>query len=187
MEGPQRGHRLGIRGAAERRQARHRNLVEVLSVVRDVTPEEIESEFEGSGYGDFKAAVADAVVDYLAPVRERYEELRADRTALETALAQGAEGAGDRVRHARGRARRDGGRGAVGAASTAATVTPVPVADLDLELDVFAGPFDLLMAVVLQGGRERGGRAGQEWWSPTSSTSRSATSWTSRRPPSSSS
>ena len=35
--------------------------------------------------------MADAVVDYLAPVRERYEELRADQTALETALAQGAE------------------------------------------------------------------------------------------------
>jgi tryptophanyl-tRNA synthetase len=67
------------------------NLIEVLSVVRDVTPEEIESEFDGSGYGDFKAAVADAVVDYLAPVRERYEELRADPAALETALAQGAE------------------------------------------------------------------------------------------------
>src|SRR3954469_24066058 len=43
------------------------NLIDILSVIRDVAPEEIEREFEGSGYGDFKGAVADAVVDYLAP------------------------------------------------------------------------------------------------------------------------
>jgi tryptophanyl-tRNA synthetase len=67
------------------------NLIEVLSVVRGVTPEEVEREFDGSGYGDFKAAVADAVVAYLAPVRERYGELRADEAALEEALAAGAE------------------------------------------------------------------------------------------------
>jgi tryptophanyl-tRNA synthetase len=67
------------------------NLIEILSVVRDVTPDDIEREFDGSGYGDFKAAVADAVVDYLGPVRERYEELRPDQAALEAALAQGAE------------------------------------------------------------------------------------------------
>ena len=53
---------------------------------------QIETEFEGSGYGDFKSAVAEAVVDYLAPVRERYDELRADEdAALEATLAAGAE------------------------------------------------------------------------------------------------
>jgi tryptophanyl-tRNA synthetase len=67
------------------------NLIEVLSVVRDVHPEEIEAEFEGSGYGDFKTAVGDAVVDYLAPVRERYAGLRPDQAALEETLAAGAE------------------------------------------------------------------------------------------------
>lgn len=67
------------------------NLIEVLSVVRDVSPEEVEHEFDGSGYGDFKAAVADAVVGYLAPVRERYAQLREDPGALEETLAQGAE------------------------------------------------------------------------------------------------
>ncbi len=69
------------------------NLIEVLAVIRDTTPEEIEREFEGSGYGDFKLAVGDAVVDYLGPVRERYEELRPDGAALEAALASGAENA----------------------------------------------------------------------------------------------
>ena len=42
------------------------------------------------GYGDLKAAVAAAVVDYLAPVRERYAELRADEARLEAILADGA-------------------------------------------------------------------------------------------------
>jgi tryptophanyl-tRNA synthetase len=67
------------------------NLIEILSVVRGVAPEEVEREFDGSGYGDFKSAVADEVVAYLAPVRERYEALRADQAALESNLAEGAE------------------------------------------------------------------------------------------------
>jgi len=67
------------------------NLIEILSVVRDVSPEDIEREFSGSGYGDFKGAVADAVVEYLAPVRERYAELRPDEGAMEETLAAGAE------------------------------------------------------------------------------------------------
>ena len=53
--------------------------------------EEIEREFEGSGYGDFKTAVADAVVDWLAPVRERYHELRGDEAGLERTLEVGAD------------------------------------------------------------------------------------------------
>jgi tryptophanyl-tRNA synthetase len=67
------------------------NLIEVLAAVRETAPEEIEREFDGSGYGAFKQAVADAVVEYLAPVRERYRELRADEPALERILAAGAE------------------------------------------------------------------------------------------------
>ena len=67
------------------------NLIEVMAVVRGTTEEEVEREFEGSGYGDFKGAVAEAVVDFLAPVREGYEELRPDEAALEATLAAGAE------------------------------------------------------------------------------------------------
>jgi tryptophanyl-tRNA synthetase len=66
------------------------NLIEVMAAVRAVSPEEVEREFDGSGYGDFKAAVAAAVVDHLAPVRERYRELRSDEGALEAVLADGA-------------------------------------------------------------------------------------------------
>jgi tryptophanyl-tRNA synthetase len=66
------------------------NLIEILAVARGVAPEEIEREFDGSGYGDFKTAVADSVVDWLAPVRERYHELRADEAELERILEDGA-------------------------------------------------------------------------------------------------
>jgi tryptophanyl-tRNA synthetase len=67
------------------------NLIELLAVVRGASPEDIEREFAGARYGDFKVAVGEAVVDYLAPTRERYEELRADEDALEHVLAAGAE------------------------------------------------------------------------------------------------
>jgi tryptophanyl-tRNA synthetase len=66
------------------------NLVEVLAVVQDRAPEEVEAEFDGSGYGALKAAVGEAVVDYLAPTRERYAELRSDPAALDDILAAGA-------------------------------------------------------------------------------------------------
>ncbi len=67
------------------------NLIDILAAVRGTTPELIESEFEGSGYGDFKGAVAEAVVGYLAPVQERYAELRSDEVELERVLADGAD------------------------------------------------------------------------------------------------
>jgi tryptophanyl-tRNA synthetase len=67
------------------------NLIEILAVVRGVEPDEIEREFKGSGYGDFKGAVAEEVTDFLAPVRDRYADLRADEDALERVLAEGAE------------------------------------------------------------------------------------------------
>lgn len=67
------------------------NLIDILSVIREVDPERIESGFEGSGYGDFKGAVAEAVVSYLAPVRERYADLRGDEAGLEATLASGAD------------------------------------------------------------------------------------------------
>ncbi len=67
------------------------NLIDILAAVRGISPEQVEQTFDGSGYGAFKQAVADAVVEYLAPVRERYRELRADEPALERILAEGAE------------------------------------------------------------------------------------------------
>ncbi len=67
------------------------NLIEILAAVRGLTPEAVEDEFAGSRYGTFKGAVADAVIEYLAPVRERYDALRGDEAELERVLAGGAE------------------------------------------------------------------------------------------------
>ncbi len=67
------------------------NLIEILAAVQGQAPEAIEAEFDGSGYGPFKQAVADAVVEYLGPVRERYQAIRGDEPELERLLAAGAE------------------------------------------------------------------------------------------------
>ncbi|HEX8083143.1 MAG TPA: tryptophan--tRNA ligase [Solirubrobacteraceae bacterium] len=67
------------------------NLIEILASVRGVAPAAIEEEFADARYGDFKVAVAGEVAAWLAPVRERYEELRADEAGLEAVLAEGAE------------------------------------------------------------------------------------------------
>ena len=67
------------------------NLIAIYSVARGVDAEEVEREFAGQGYGAFKQAVGEATAELLAPVRERYGELRADEAALERALQQGAD------------------------------------------------------------------------------------------------
>jgi tryptophanyl-tRNA synthetase len=67
------------------------NLIEILAVVRDTSPDAIEQEFAGSRYGDFKVAVGEAVAEYLAPVRERYAVLRSDPGVIEEILLGGAE------------------------------------------------------------------------------------------------
>ena len=67
------------------------NLIDITAVARGVEPEQIEKEFEGQGYGAFKEAAGEAVVELLAPVRERYTELRGDAQALEATLGEGAE------------------------------------------------------------------------------------------------
>jgi tryptophanyl-tRNA synthetase len=67
------------------------NLIEVLAVLRGIEPQEVEREFQGSGYGGFKSAVADAVVETIAPIRDRYLELAADRAYLEGVLSRSAE------------------------------------------------------------------------------------------------
>ena len=67
------------------------NLIDILAAARGVDQAAVEGEFEGSGYGEFKQAVAEAVVEYLGPVRERYEGLRPDVGELDRVLALGAE------------------------------------------------------------------------------------------------
>jgi tryptophanyl-tRNA synthetase len=67
------------------------NLIDILAVARGIDQEQVEREFEGAGYGDFKKAVAEAVVELLEPVQARYRELRGDEGELERILGIGAE------------------------------------------------------------------------------------------------
>jgi tryptophanyl-tRNA synthetase len=67
------------------------NLIEIMAVASDRTPEQVEDAYDGAGYGQFKADVADAVIEYLRPVRERYEELVRDPGQLSATLTAGAE------------------------------------------------------------------------------------------------
>jgi tryptophanyl-tRNA synthetase len=67
------------------------NLLEIHAAVTDRPIPEIESEFEGSGYGSFKSAVADAVVDALRPLQEAYKKLEADPAEVDRQLAVGAD------------------------------------------------------------------------------------------------
>jgi tryptophanyl-tRNA synthetase len=67
------------------------NLIEIMAVLRGVEPQRVEGEFAGSGYGDFKGAVAETVVSTLGPIRDRYRELAADPGRLEAVLADGAD------------------------------------------------------------------------------------------------
>jgi tryptophanyl-tRNA synthetase len=66
-----------------------------MSVATGEAPEAIESRYDGEGYGQFKGAVADAVIALLGPVRARYLELLADPAELERLLQRGAEKARD--------------------------------------------------------------------------------------------
>jgi tryptophanyl-tRNA synthetase len=67
------------------------NLIDILSVATGRSPQEVEAAYDGSGYGDLKQDVGDAVAELLAPVRARYLELRADEPELLRLLAVGAE------------------------------------------------------------------------------------------------
>ena len=67
------------------------NLIEIMAVATGTSIGEIESQFDGQGYGQFKEAVAEAVVELLVPIQERYRELRADEPELSRLLAVGAE------------------------------------------------------------------------------------------------
>ncbi len=70
------------------------NLMQIYSAVTGKSFDAIESEFSGQGYGAFKPAVGEAVVETLRPIREETERLLADKAYLESVYRAGAERAG---------------------------------------------------------------------------------------------
>jgi tryptophanyl-tRNA synthetase len=67
------------------------NLIEIMSVATGDSPSDVESRYDGSGYGQFKDDVGEAVVSLFAPIQARYRELRADESELRRLLTEGAE------------------------------------------------------------------------------------------------
>ena len=67
------------------------NLMSIYSAVTGKSFDEIQQEFAGRGYGDFKMAVGEAVAEELRPIREEYDRLMADKGYLESCYREGAE------------------------------------------------------------------------------------------------
>ena len=67
------------------------NLMKIYASITSKSVEEVQKEFEGSRYGDFKMAVGNAVADTLEPIRIRYEELMQDKAYLDSVFKKGAE------------------------------------------------------------------------------------------------
>ncbi|ADL07045.1 tryptophan--tRNA ligase [Thermosediminibacter oceani] len=74
------------------------NLMNIYAAVTGRSFEEIEREFEGKGYGEFKKAVAEVVIDKLRPIREKYDELMANKDYMESVIKNGAERAQELAR-----------------------------------------------------------------------------------------
>jgi tryptophanyl-tRNA synthetase len=73
------------------------NLMSILSATTGESFEAIERRFAGQGYGKFKAGVAEAVMEKLKPVQQRYQDIRADEAGLRAVLKDGAERAAERA------------------------------------------------------------------------------------------
>lgn len=67
------------------------NLITIYSAVTGKTADEVEKEFDGKGYGEFKLAVGEAVADTLAPIKQKHDEIIKDKKMLEQLYGQGAE------------------------------------------------------------------------------------------------
>ncbi|MGE4548503.1 MAG: tryptophan--tRNA ligase [Intestinibacillus sp.] len=66
------------------------NLITIYGLATGKTPEQVEQEFTGKGYGDFKPAVGEAVVELLRPIREKTEDLLRNKDYLESVYKEGA-------------------------------------------------------------------------------------------------
>lgn len=68
-----------------------RNLIDIYSACTGKTPAEVEKEFDGRGYGDFKLAVGEAVVSVLKPLQDRYADLTKNKDYLDSVIKNNAE------------------------------------------------------------------------------------------------
>jgi tryptophanyl-tRNA synthetase len=71
-----------------------RNLIDIYCACLNKTPQEVEKEFSGSGYGQFKEAVGEAVVSVLEPLQTRVKELEKDKAYIDGVIKNNADKAG---------------------------------------------------------------------------------------------
>lgn len=69
------------------------NLLTIMAAMTGRTPEAVAKDFDGQGYGVFKASVADAVVEAIRPIREEYDRIIKDKAYLQSIYTNGAESA----------------------------------------------------------------------------------------------
>ena len=74
------------------------NLMAIYSTIKNISINDVEMEFEGKGYGEFKQTVADAIVDELKPIREKYNSLVNDKKYLEQIYKEGARKAEEKAK-----------------------------------------------------------------------------------------
>ena len=68
-----------------------KNLIDIYCACTGKTPEEVEREFDGKGYGEFKPAVGEAVVDVLRPLQARVADLEKDKAYIDSVIKNNAE------------------------------------------------------------------------------------------------
>ena len=67
------------------------NLISIMAAVTGKTIEQVATEYSGKGYGEFKSDIAEAVVEHIRPIREKYDELSNNKDYLESVYKNGAE------------------------------------------------------------------------------------------------
>ncbi|MBO4897491.1 MAG: tryptophan--tRNA ligase [Clostridia bacterium] len=67
------------------------NLLSIYGAMTGITPEDAAKEFEGKGYGDFKAGVSEIIIETLKPIRDKYNELIENKDYIEKIYKEGAE------------------------------------------------------------------------------------------------
>lgn len=68
-----------------------KNLLNIISAIKGISPEELVENYKGKGYADLKKDAADAIVDELAPIQEKVKELLKDKKYLESIYKEGAQ------------------------------------------------------------------------------------------------
>ena len=69
------------------------NLVQLYSLITDLSVKEVESQFSGKMYSDFKTDLGNVIADFLEPIQKKYNEISKDKVYLESVLEKGAENA----------------------------------------------------------------------------------------------